>query len=119
MTDTTVASRWIHRALLLLLTQRRPDKLRSGPVAVHLRVHVPSIASDGGNRLKLLEDVLVKANVIDDDRQLATWTIVKVVGEGEPRVEVELRPADPAEHPELAARLATAEAKRSRKGGAR
>ena len=71
MTDTTVASRWIHRALLLLLTQRRPDKLRSGPVAVHLRVHVPSIASDGGNRLKLLEDVLVKANVIDDDRQLA------------------------------------------------
>lgn len=117
MVHTPQARRWANNARLLLLTQRRPPALRSGPVAIRVEVHVPTIASDGGNRLKLLEDALVAAGVIADDRQIAEWTILKVVGRGAPRVEVEVSPADPAAHPELSERLAKAEGKRTTKGG--
>ncbi|MFL5344375.1 MAG: RusA family crossover junction endodeoxyribonuclease [Hyalangium sp.] len=119
LAHTAEARRWASKAHLLLLTVRRPTELRRGPLAMRLKVHVATIASDGGNRLKLLEDALVKARVIGDDRQIAEWEIVKVVGDGEPRVEVELRQASLAEHPELAQRLAIAENKQGKRKAGR
>jgi Holliday junction resolvase RusA-like endonuclease len=105
------AKKWAQVVHAHLLTVRKPPALRKGPVALTLEVHVPSIASDGGNRLKPLEDALVRAGVLSDDRQIAEWRITKHVAEGKPRVVVELRSADPEKHPELAARLARAETK--------
>jgi Holliday junction resolvase RusA-like endonuclease len=105
------AKAWKKKAHLQLLCTRRPTALRKGLVSMRLDVHVPTIASDGGNRLKLLEDALVRARVLTDDRQIVEWAITTHVGEGKPRVEVELRPADPSRFPEFSARLERAENK--------
>jgi Holliday junction resolvase RusA-like endonuclease len=106
---------WASLAAIRLRGVKKPEALKRGPVAITLRVRVPSIASDGGNRLKPLEDALVRAGVLSDDRQIAEWHLTKEVAKGADEVDVELRPADPAKHPELAKRLAQAEGKKGAK----
>lgn len=78
-----------------------------GPLEVYLTVYVPTLASDGGNRLKALEDAC-NGRVWFDDKQIAEWHIVKVVT-GDPNftgVNLRVEKADPLQHPELSARLA-------------
>jgi len=112
LVHTDTSKQWARTAAALLARARKPAALLHGPVAIRLEVHVPTIASDGPNRQKALEDALVRAGVLSDDRQIAEWGGCKRVAEGEPRVVVELRPADPGKHPNLSKRLATAEGKR-------
>jgi Holliday junction resolvase RusA-like endonuclease len=82
--------------------------LHRGPVELYLTVYVPTLASDGGNRVKLLEDAL-KGLALHDDRQLVEWHVVKRIDSQRPRVELELQHADVAEHQDVAERLARAE----------
>jgi Holliday junction resolvase RusA-like endonuclease len=85
-----------------------PLALHRGPVELYLTVYVPSLAADGGNRLKLLEDAL-KGLALHDDRQLVEWHVVKRIDAKRPRVELVLQHADVAEHQDVAERLARAE----------
>lgn len=91
--------RAVHRLL--------PEAPVGGPLEVYLTVYVPTIASDGGNRLKALEDAC-NGRLWFDDKQIAEWHIRKVVSVDPEQVGVVLRvePADPLEHPELSKRLA-------------
>jgi Holliday junction resolvase RusA-like endonuclease len=91
-----------------LLTLSTSKALHRGPLELYLTVYVPSLASDGGNRLKMLEDAL-KGLVIDDDRQFVEWHIVKRIDPKVPRAELVIRQADPREHEEVARRLVEAE----------
>jgi hypothetical protein len=85
-----------------------PLVLHRGPVELYLTVYVPTLASDGLNRLKLLEDAL-KGLALHDDRQLVEWHVVKRVDADRPRVEFVLQHANVAEHADVAERLARAE----------
>lgn len=78
----------------------------AGPVELYLTVYVPSISSDGPNRQKALEDA-INGRLWWDDKQVAEWHGKKVVTTDEHQVGVviEVRPADPLEHRELALRL--------------
>lgn len=102
------AKRWLEGARKLLAGMPRPSSLHQGVLELRMRVYVSSLASDGGNRLKLPEDAF-KSLVIDDDRQFVVWSITKDIDPERPRVELEVRHADPAEHPRVAERLARAE----------
>lgn len=78
-----------------------------GPLEVYLTFYVPTISSDGGNRLKALEDAC-NGRCWFDDKQIAEWHITKVVT-GDPNftgVHLRIEAADPLQHPELSARLA-------------
>lgn len=85
-----------------------PLALHRGPVELYLTVYVPTLASDGLNRLKLLEDAL-KGLALHDDRQIVEWHVVKRVDSKHPRAELVLQHADAAEHADVAERLARAE----------
>lgn len=78
----------------------------AGPVELYLTVTVPSIASDGPNREKSLSDALNEF-LFYDDKQIAEWHGVKRIATSPDQVGVvvEVKPADPAEHRELAWRL--------------
>lgn len=79
----------------------------AGPVELYVTVYLPSLASDGLNRIKALEDA-INGRLWFDDRQIAEWHIKRVITDDETKhgVVFEVLPADPAEHPELARRLA-------------
>lgn len=111
---STDAKKWLKDAREKLTLMRRPMGLHRGVLEVVMRVFVPSLSSDGGNRLKLPEDAF-KALVIDDDRQFVVWHITKDIDSENPRVELEVRKADPLLHPRVAERLARAEKERARK----
>ena len=78
-----------------------------GPVELYVTVFVPTIASDGLNRIKALEDAL-NGTLWFDDKQVVEWHIKKVPVDEEEDVGVvfEVRPANPQEHSEAAYRLA-------------
>ncbi len=78
------------------------------PTAVlelHLVVYVPTVASDCSNRVKLVEDALVEAGHVHDDRAHVEVHVLKQLDSKEPRVEVLLREAPREEHAEVAERL--------------
>ena len=79
----------------------------AGPLELFVTFYVPTIASDVSNRLKALEDALT-GRLFYDDKQVAEIHVRKVPTDEEEDVGVvfEVRPADPAEHSELAYRLA-------------
>lgn len=79
----------------------------AGPVELYITVTVPSIASDGPNRQKAVEDAL-NTRLWFDDKQVAEWHGVKRIATSPDQVGVviEVKPADPLEHRELATRLA-------------
>lgn len=108
------AVKWLKSARSKLEALSRPASLHSGVLELEMRVFVPSLASDGGNRLKLPEDAF-KALVIDDDRQFVKWSITKDIDSENPRVELVVRHADPLQHPRVAERLARAEKERVRR----
>lgn len=103
-----VATKWIEHARAQLAAMPRPASFRVGVLELEMTVYVPSLASDGGNRLKLPEDGF-KELVIDDDRQFVRWVIVKDIDADNPRAELVVRHADAAAHPRVAERLARAE----------
>jgi len=78
-----------------------------GPVELYVTVYLPTLASDGLNRIKALEDA-INERLWFDDKQIAEWHIKRVLTDDESKhgVVFEVRPADPLEHPELARRLA-------------
>jgi hypothetical protein len=102
----------------------------SGPVELYVTVYVPTLQSDGLNRIKALEDA-INERLWFDDKQIAEWHITRVISAcvsapeyGPPDADgnvvlikegvyspplgvvVEVRPANPLEHPELSRRLA-------------
>jgi Holliday junction resolvase RusA-like endonuclease len=84
-----------------------PRLLLAGPLELYATFCVPTLSSDGGNRLKALEDAC-NTLLWWDDRQIAEWHLVKkvVADPAEVGCIVEVREADPVEHAELARRLA-------------
>jgi Holliday junction resolvase RusA-like endonuclease len=84
-----------------------PRLLLAGPLELYVTFFVPTLASDGGNRLKALEDAC-NGLAWWDDKQIAEWHLTKVVVSDPAQVGciVEVVPADPVEHAELARRLA-------------
>lgn len=78
-----------------------------GLLELFVTVYVPTLASDGLNRLKALEDAC-NERVWFDDRQIVEWHIVRVITGDENFVGIHLRveQADPLQHPVAAARLA-------------
>lgn len=85
-----------------------PLALHRGPVELYLTVYVSGLSSDGGNRIKLLEDAL-KGLALNDDRQLVEWHVIKRIDSKRPRAELVLQHADPVEHQDMTERLARAE----------
>jgi hypothetical protein len=79
----------------------------AGPVELYVTVYLPTIASDGLNRIKALEDA-INERLWFDDRQIAEWHVTKVITDDETKhgVVFEVRPANPQEHTELSRRLA-------------
>lgn len=77
-----------------------------GPVEVYATFYVSTISQDADNRVKSLFDAL-KGRLFHDDVQVAEIHIVKRVTDDATKlgVVVEVRAADPKEHPELSARL--------------
>lgn len=75
-----------------------------GPVEIFVTVYVDTIASDGRNREKALDDAL-SGRLYYDDKQIAEWHGCKIVGPATGIV-VDVVPADPVKHAELARRLA-------------
>lgn len=114
MVKSKDAKKWLDAAQARLKLLPRPAELHRGVLELEARVFVPTVASDGNNRLKLQEDAFNEI-VWDDDRQLVKWTIVKDIDAEHPRVEVRVRQANPAEHPRVAERLARAEKEREKK----
>ena len=84
-----------------------PVKPMGGPVELYVTVYLPTLASDGLNRIKALEDA-INERLWFDDKQIAEWHIKRVITDDESKhgVVFEVVPANPAEHPELAKRLA-------------
>jgi Holliday junction resolvase RusA-like endonuclease len=91
--------RYAHRHL--------PANPIAGPVELYVTVYLPTIASDGLNRIKALEDA-INERLWFDDKQIAEWHVTRVITDDESKhgVVFEVRPANPAEHPELTRRLA-------------
>lgn len=109
LAKSTEAKKWIAAARASLSAMPRPLSLHTGVLEMTVAVYVPTIASDGNNRLKLPEDAFNEL-VWADDRQVVLWLIRKDIAEKDAaRVEIEVRKADPAAHPRVAARLAEAE----------
>jgi hypothetical protein len=79
----------------------------AGPVELYVTVFLPTIASDGLNRLKALEDA-INERLWFDDKQIAEWHVTRVITDDETKhgVVFEVRAANPVEHPELTRRLA-------------
>lgn len=88
--------------------RRLPVAPVSGPVEVFATFFVDRISTDIDNRCKSLLDAM-KGRLIVDDAQVAELHLVKVVTSDPAKVGVvvEVRPADPLEHPELSRRLAS------------
>lgn len=86
-------------------------KLPTAPVGglleLYVTMYVPTISSDVSNRLKALEDAC-NGRLWWDDKQIAEIHCRKVVtcDPHEVGVVLEVKPADPLEHPEFAKRLA-------------
>ncbi len=109
------------RPIIRLVSTREADQFRkkahalipvapvlmSGPLEVYVTFYVPTLASDASNRQKALEDAL-NGRIWYDDKQIAEIHSVKVVT-GDPEfvgVHLRVEKANPADHPELSARLA-------------
>lgn len=114
MVKSKDAKTWLTAAQARLKLLPRPPELHRGVLELEARVYVPTISSDGNNRLKLQEDAFNEI-VWDDDRQIVVWHIVKDIDAERPRVEVRVRKANPTEHPRVAERLERAEKERDRK----
>lgn len=69
--------------------QRAP--LISGPVRIGYRLVRPNDRSDLSNRLKALDDLLVAANVIDDDRWIEGYDHFEWIPFGASAVFIEVR----------------------------
>lgn len=110
------AEKWIALARAALQAMPRPGSLHAGPLELRIHVFVPTVSSDGNNRLKLAEDAFNEL-VWNDDRQVVTWHIVKDIDSEAPRVEIEVRQADATAHPRVAQRLARAEKELAKRGG--
>lgn len=84
-----------------------PTQPIAGPVELYVTVYVPTLASDGLNRIKALEDA-INERLWFDDKQIAEWHITRVITDDETKhgVVFEVRAANPADHAELARRLA-------------
>ncbi len=103
------AESWLKAARAALQLLPRPSSLHSGVLEMTVTVYVHTIASDGGNRLKLPEDAFNEL-VWSDDRQVVLWHIRKDISpKEEERVEIEVRKADPVAHARVAERLEKAE----------
>jgi len=78
-----------------------------GAVEVYCTFYVDTLATDVDNRIKSLLDAL-KGRLFYDDKQVAELHVVKVITPDETKhgVVVQVKPASPTEHPELARRLA-------------
>lgn len=105
------ARKWQEAAAELLAQVRKVPALASpsAVLEVELVVYVPSVSSDGTNRVKLVEDSLAKAGLIHNDRGNVDVRVVKRIDAKAPRVEVEVREARREEHAEVARRLETSE----------
>lgn len=90
-----------------------PKEPISGPVELFITFYVPTIASDCSNRIKALEDAM-RGLLFFDDVQVAELHVCKVPTEtdGPTGVVVEVKPADPVKHAELARRLAKSSTQR-------
>lgn len=73
--------------------QRAP--LIPGPVRIGYLLVRPNAASDLGNRLKALDDLLVEANVIEDDRHIEAYDRFEWIPFGSAAVFIEVRKAAP------------------------
>lgn len=71
-----------------------PKKERvKGMVRVHYRFFLRNHAQmDYDNLLKIMQDSLVKAGYIDDDRKIYHALIEKIPTKGADRIEIEIRP---------------------------
>lgn len=95
---------WKERAADLVA--RGPRPLFEGPVEVFAEFWVGTIASDCSNRLKAVEDILRGAAYADDKQVVEDHAFKRIaLEEHEQRVEIVVRPADVAEHAEVARRL--------------
>lgn len=105
------ARAWAEQAHELLAKARRPEAPISAPVVLDVIFWVATISSDCSNRYKPLEDALVRAGVLADDRVVAEVKLEKRLAPpgSEPWADVDVRLADLEAHQELAARLARAE----------
>lgn len=105
----TPEARDFERTCRHLLRQLRPPlALHRGPLELYATFYVRSLASDISNRVKLLEDAC-KGLAFHDDRQIVEAHLLRRIDPDHPRVELELQHADPAEHQDVAERLARAE----------
>lgn len=86
--------------------RRLPQAPVAGPIEVYCTFYVDRVNMDVDNRLKSLLDAM-KGRLFHDDVQVAELHVTKVVTTDESKVGVvvEVRPADPQEHPELSRRL--------------
>lgn len=105
---------WKKRARELVEAGPRP--LIEGVVEFFVEFFVPSIASDCSNRVKPSEDILT-GFAYPDDKQVAeghSFKRIADIPENE-RCVIVVRPANPAEHPELVRRLNESFKRRIRK----
>lgn len=87
--------------------RRLPVAPMSGVVEVYATFTVDRLSTDIDNRCKSLLDA-IKGRLIFDDAQVAELHLVKVVSDDESKhgVVVTVQPANAADHPEMAKRLA-------------